>query len=614
MTMKKYPVQTLERCNVFIKEFLSPHLHEKEGVVRVEACFFKYPASFSEMKKAKFAEKKTPFNWGPHWTTGWFKLSFDWQKPVDEDCDAALFVDMIGDGCLFSEKGTVLQSIDTNHKSFFLRGKHGKTVLYMDATAAHTFGISVSRLSPNLDDVSFQAQIKEAAIVKIDRIFWKFYNVFEALFLLVKNLPEESTYRAQLLSALNDSINLFELGDKERLKKALAYLEKFIKAHPAEPSAHTAFSQGHSHIDVAWLWPLSETVKKCARTFSSMCLLLDEGHGFVFSQGQAQLYDYTKKNYPGLYARIKNHIKTGLWENASSCWVEFDCNIISGESMVRQFLYGQRFSRDEFGKTVDHLWLPDVFGYSAAMPQILTKCGVNYFSTQKLSWSTFNKFPHHSFKWRGIDGTEILSHFLPANNYNGLMTADELRFSAKNFKDSDRLSEWVYPFGWGDGGGGVDRKMLEKMEVYRNLEGVPKIKTSTVTDFFRDLSSKKIKFPVWTGELYLEYHRGTYTTQAWIKKANRKNEILLQNLEKTAAFFGNKSDYPAQELNEMWKTLLLNQFHDIIPGSSIGKVYDDAKKRPRKNQQDGNRPVEFVNRKGLSGFSNRGDEVPRPVA
>jgi alpha-mannosidase len=303
---------------------------------------------------------------------------------------------------------------------------------------------------------------------------------------------------------------------------------------------------------------------------------------YRFGASQPQLYAFVKEHHPDLYARVKQAIADGRWEPQGCMWVEADCNICSGESLVRQCIHGKRFFREEFGVDVDHLWLPDVFGYSAALPQILQKSGVRYFLTQKISWNQFNKFPHHTFLWEGIDGTRVFTHFPPADTYNGNCRPRELLYSCRNFAEKDRTDRWLYPYGFGDGGGGPSRHQLESLRRARDCEELPRVEQGFARDFFREAEAAIRDLPLWCGELYLELHRGTLTTQALSKWYNRRCELGLRDGEMLVALAvggrGRDESRPYGEaFDRLWKLVLLNQFHDIIPGSSIGWVYRDSR-------------------------------------
>ncbi len=357
---------------------------------------------------------------------------------------------------------------------------------------------------------------------------------------------------------------------------------------------------GHSHIDVAWLWPLAETERKCARTFATQLALMEMYPEYKFLQSQPHLFCMTKRLYPDVYARIKAAAKRGQWLAEGGMWVEADTNISGGEALIRQFIHGRRFYREEFGVDCELMWLPDVFGYSGAMPQIMAGCGIKYFSTQKIFWN-YNggdPFPYNTFWWEGIDGTRVLSHI--HNDYNSQTNRATLIQRWKDRVQKDGLNARLVPFGWGDGGGGPTRLHLEFLRRQRNLEGAPRTLIASPLDFFRAEEARRSDWPVYVGELYYQCHRGTYTTQARTKRGNRKCEFALREAEMWGAAASACSDkrparsdkrpacrddrkrdacgyaYPAKTMDEAWRGVLLNQFHDIIPGSSIHRVYEEA--------------------------------------
>ena len=335
---------------------------------------------------------------------------------------------------------------------------------------------------------------------------------------------------------------------------------------------------GHSHIDVAWLWPLAQTYRKNAHTFSTMLALMKRYPEFRFLQSQAQLYDYVKNQYPEIYARIKRAARKGQWIVDGGMWVEADTNVSGGEALIRQFLYGKRFFQDEFGVDSEICWLPDVFGYSAAMPQILAGCGIKYFSTQKIFWNLHGgtDFPYETFLWEGIGGATVLAHH--HRDYNALTTPEAVTARWNNCVHKDETETFLYPFGYGDGGGGPRRDHLEHLRREADLEGMPRTKFSEPRAFFAELEKAGPPADRYVGELYLELHRGTFTSQAKTKRGNRKGELALREAELWSAIAAARTGraYPAAGLEEAWKKILLNQFHDILPGSSITRVYEEA--------------------------------------
>ena len=341
------------------------------------------------------------------------------------------------------------------------------------------------------------------------------------------------------------------------------------------------YSIGHAHIDLAWLWPIRETKRKGGRTFSTALRMMEEYPEYKFGSSQPQLYQWVKDGYPELYAQIKEKVKEGRWETQGAMWVEPDMNLTGGESLVRQCFYGLKFFEDEFGKTVKNLWLPDVFGYSAALPQILRKSGVDFFMTQKISWNETNVFPFHTFIWKGIDGSDIFTHFLPTNDYNLSNMPNRVIESEERFAQSDVCNEFLNLYGVGDGGGGPSDLHIELGLRQQDLEGTPKFKFDTAENYFEKTSKvDRADLPIWEGELYLELHRGTYTTQALTKKNNRDLELSLRDTEFLSLF---TDQFPKDRVEQIWKDTLLNQFHDILPGSSITWVYEDEHKMSKEN-------------------------------
>ena len=338
-------------------------------------------------------------------------------------------------------------------------------------------------------------------------------------------------------------------------------------------SANTVVAVGHAHIDCAWLWPLRETRRKCARSFSNQLRLLERypEHHFVCSQ--AVQYQWMKDDYPELFEQIGEQVRSGRWEPVGGMWVEPDTNVPSGESLVRQLVYGKRFFAEEFGVETHELWIPDVFGYSAALPQIAREAGVTSLITQKMSWNDTNRFPHTSFWWEGHDGSRLLAHFPPANTYNGDFSVGEVAAGQDQTLGPDGTAFNLYPFGYGDGGGGPNHTIVDRFRRMTDLDGLPRVEIGTVAGFLDRLGQEADDLPVWVGELYLEAHRATLTTHAEVKLANRRAEEALRAAElwSVAASLDRRPD-----LERAWKLLLLHQFHDILPGSSIHWVYEDT--------------------------------------
>ncbi|KAF1298646.1 alpha-mannosidase [Enterococcus sp. JM4C] len=377
----------------------------------------------------------------------------------------------------------------------------------------------------------------------------------------------------------------------EGIEQASNYLKQHLYEREDFQSIATVLAVGHTHIDIAWLWTVQQAIEKGQRSFSTVLKLMEEYPDYTFIQSQPQMYQFIKEQYPTLYAAIEEKIKEHRWEPEGAMWVEADCNLTSGESLVRQIVHGKQFIKEEFGRESQVLWLPDVFGYSGALPQILKKTNTPYFMTTKLSWNQFNQIPFDTFYWQGIDGSEVLTHFITTvsegysptpyyTTYNGLLDPYSVRGSWDRYQQKNINNEVLVAYGYGDGGGGPTREMLEVASRLKNgLPGIPKVQSGFPKDYFQRLEKRleNEQVPRWRGELYFEYHRGTYTSIAKNKKNNREVETLLQSLEKIYVHYG-LADYPKAELDSMWKKTLLNQFHDTLPGSSIKEVYDQTDK------------------------------------
>ncbi|ADI04426.1 glycoside hydrolase family 38 [Streptomyces bingchenggensis BCW-1] len=359
---------------------------------------------------------------------------------------------------------------------------------------------------------------------------------------------------------------------------ARAMLRDVLTA-PAHASAHSVVAVGHAHIDSAWLWPVRETIRKASRTFSNVMTLMDDEPDFVFACSQAQQWEWIKNEHPKVWQRMLAKVRTGQFVPAGGMWVESDTDMPGGEALVRQFVFGKRFFQTELGAETQDVWLPDSFGYSPALPQIAALAGCRWMLTTKMSWNDSNSMPHHTFWWEGLDGTRLFTHLPPVETYHSELSAAELAHASQTFTEHGRASVSLVPFGWGDGGGPT-REMLAAARRTADLEGSPRVGLGGPEDFFRRAEAEYPDAPVWRGELYLELHRGTYTSpsQARTKRGNRRSEHLLREAElwlTTAAVRG-LADYPYDELAAVWKQVLLNQFHDILPGSSIAWVHREA--------------------------------------
>lgn len=481
--------------------------------------------------------------------------------------------------------GKPCQGVDENHMEILLQEYEGKTIRM-------TFLAWTGMEGECADDFILCLQQADLAFLErnTDALYCYMKAAAQASDLLAPtdlNKPVLMNLTEQILGAIDwDADALYESA-----AEAVAVMEKGLEEIEKE-QAVTVHAVGHTHIDVAWLWRLKNTREKAQRSFSTVFRLMERYPEYIFLQSQPQLYQYVKEDCPELYEKIKEKAAEGKWEPDGGMWVEADCNLPSGESLVRQFLHGTEFFKKEFGKTCEYLWLPDVFGYSWALPQIMKLCGMKTFMTTKISWNESNQIPEDLFIWRGIDGSEITTYFIETpeeqrppedwfSTYNGLLTPKTVLGSWNKFKNKDLSKDILISYGYGDGGGGVTREMLEMRNVINRMPGLPKVQTDTAGNFFKkiheNVEKAGNKVPVWDGELYLEFHRGTYTTQAYNKKMNRRMELLLPQTEWLSAWNRAAGGTGSEEkLKKCWEQVLLYQFHDIIPGSSIREVYEDS--------------------------------------
>ena len=479
--------------------------------------------------------------------------------------------------------GEVTQGLDMNHREVRLleRARGGETfridLQAYTGTLYSEFNLIVELywLDEEVDGLYYDLQVP----------LWAF-----------SRMDEDDKTRLDIQTVLNDAVNLLDLRRPysaeyySGVAAARALLEERLYKAMGGHDDVVATCIGHTHIDVAWWWTVAQTREKVARSFATVLKLMDEYPEYRFMSSQCVLYDFLRQRYPEVYERVKARVAEGHWEPEGGMWLEADTNLTSGESLVRQFVHGKRFFKEEFGVDCRILWLPDVFGYSGALPQIMKRSGIDYFMTTKLAWNQIDKIPNDTFIWRGIDGSEVLTHLITTagigqdvkknffTTYNGLLHPDAIMGGWERYQNKEINNDILVAFGHGDGGGGPTREMLEvarRME--RGVKGIPRVRQEFAGKYFRELEERVKDNPrldTWEGELYFEYHRGTLTSMARNKRSNRKSELLLMDLELASVMAQDALAYPAQEIDGMWKTVLLNQFHDILPGSSIHEVYE----------------------------------------
>ena len=551
------------------------------------------PVSTAEGIAASYSETKAGERWGPPWGTTWFHLTGtvpdEWTgHEVEAVVDLGFAEDRPGfsaEALAMRRDGTPVKAL--NPLSTWLpvaAGAQGgeQVDLYVEAAAnpdIHDAGIG----SPLGDVLTAGSEplyeVRRVELAVLQRPVWELVQDVEVLDQLMRELSTDSPRRWQILRALEKAMDTIELDDVAGSALAARAELAPALATPATASAHVATAVGHAHIDSAWLWPLRETVRKVARTISNVTALMDDHSELVFAMSSAQQWAWMKEQRPEVWDRMREKVATGQLVPVGGMWVESDTNMPGGEALARQLVHGKRFFLDELGIETEEVWLPDSFGYTAALPQLVALSGSRWFLTQKISWNQTNDHPHHTFWWEGIDGTRVFTHFPPVDTYNSELSGEEMAHLVRNFTEKGLANRSLVPFGHGDGGGGPTREMLARAHRLRDLEGSARVEIEPPAAFFAKALEDHRDPAVWVGELYLELHRATYTTQADTKQGNRRSEHLLREAElwATTASVRTGVAYPAEQLDRLWKTVLLHQFHDILPGSSIAWVHREAR-------------------------------------
>lgn len=553
------------------------------------------PVPFAKAVKNKFTPLKPGTAWGKPWGTTWIKVTGQVPKQwadqkdvqIELDVDLGFYVTQPGfqaEAMVYTKDGKTIKGIHPRNRSVILPVKPGGSIdVYLEAASNPDVARDWSYRPTEMGDKGTAGNgplyvLKHVDIALLDLPVFHLMHDFQTLFGLMQVLSDDLPRKAEILRALEAAIDFINPDDISGTAKGARAILKPVLSSPAHASAHTLHAVGHAHIDSAWLWPLRETRRKVARTFSNALDLIEKSKDFVFAASSAQQYKWIQQDHPELFERIRKAVKGGRFVPIGGMWIEPDSNIPSGESLTRQILEGKRFFKKEFGIEPLDIWLPDSFGYNGAFPQIVKEAGSEYFLTQKISWNDTNLFPHHTFIWEGIDGTQIFTHFPPADTYNSMISAAELHLAESKFAERGKSNVSLLPFGWGNGGGGPTRDMVEAGLRAQNLEGSPKVTFSSPERFFETAIADYPKPPVWVGELYLELHRATSTTQAPIKRGNRRSESLMREVELWAATATIRKGvkYPEDEIRSIWEDILLLQFHDILPGTSITWVHREA--------------------------------------
>ncbi|KAH7162751.1 glycosyl hydrolases family 38 N-terminal domain-containing protein [Dactylonectria estremocensis] len=552
--------------------------------------------TFEDATSHEFKETHVGTSFGPSWSTHWFKVVLCIPSDLGDEELVELHWDGHNEGTIWTHDGVPIQGLTGSGERIewiipksFRNGK--EHTIYIEMACNGMFGnapdgkTSIAPPDPNRHFTLSKADIV-AVNVPARMLLFDMWQIGDA----ARELPENSAEQNQALSVAMRIINTFQVNDQESILKcreiAREILGPDVDSHRVyevgkEP---VVFGIGHCHIDSCWLWPWAETKRKVVRSWTNQCDLMERYPESIFACSQAQQFKWLKQNYPAAYERVKSKVKEGQFHPIGGSWVEHDTNMPSGESLVRQFFYGQRFFESEFGSRCRTFWLPDTFGYSSQLPQLCRLAGMDRFMTQKLSWNNINNFPHTTFMWVSPDGSQVICHMPPSETYTAEANFGDIRRSVSQHKTMRVDSSSLLVFGKGDGGGGPTWQHFEKLRrcagISNTIGGIPKLKLGlTVDDFFDRLSPKIGEFPTWYGELYFELHRGTYTTQANNKYYNRKAEVMLRDIELLATVTSIKHTsykYPAKDLDDMWESVLLCQFHDCLPGSSIGMCYDDS--------------------------------------
>ncbi|WP_431912798.1 alpha-mannosidase [Nonomuraea jabiensis] len=612
--MHNHLSRTLERLARVRRERIMPRLHTRLSGVEVEAWTVPDDgepvrarhALGLEPEAGRAAPGYRPFPlgaaWGEAWSTTWFRIrgTIDpgQDGPIDLVLDLGWFDHSVGghcEGLVFTPDGTIVKGLHPRQSHIRLRGDgaelagaDGSFVLYVEAAANPLLlglppFVVTEHGEKGAEEPFEQFRLRRAEIAAFSPEIHALCCDLDVAGGLAAELSADEPRHWRLLRAIEEALDVYDEADAEAgARRARAALAPVL-ATPAHASAHRITAVGHAHMDTAWLWPLRETVRKLARTVSNALALLDADPGLVYTMSAAQHFSWLEEHYPELFARVRRYVEQGRFVPVGGMWVEADGVIPTGESMVRQLTYGKRYFLSRFGREPREMWLPDSFGYSGALPQLARRAGSRWFLTQKISWNDTTVFPHHSFWWEGIDGTRVFTHFPPAETYAAEVTARELRHAVATFKDKAIASHSLLPYGYGDGGGGPTREMAERLRRFADLEGAPRVISRTPAEFFEEAESELreagVLEPVYRGELYLELHRGTLTSQAAMKRHNRRCESLLRAAEylSTAASALRGAPYPREDLDEIWRTVLLHQFHDILPGTSISWVHREAR-------------------------------------
>lgn len=565
--------------------------------------------SFEEAVKNEFVPASKGQMFGPSWYTHWFKVEINipmnWMNYGSESI--VFHWNCENEGMVFTSEGNVVVGLSGEERQEWKIPPHmlsygSPRVFYIETSCNGMFGNADPsyNIQPPLENRQFQLKAADLVVKRLDAE--KLKRDFEVIREAARLFPESTWQKHKAIEVANQIIDTFDNTNLEdSIGKCREIAKEFLGSYIDSNSVYSSngfggladdepvVAVGHCHIDTAWLWPYAETRRKIARSWSSQLDLMERYPEYKFVCSQAIQYQWLKEDYPELFERVRNQVASGRFIPIGGSWVESDTNLPSGESIARQFYYGQKWFQDNFNIKCKTFWLPDTFGYSAQIPQLTRLAEMERFVTQKLSWNNINEFPNTTFNWVALDGTQVLCHMPPADTYNSMANLEEISKTIENHRNTGIDKTGLLVYGYGDGGGGPTADMLERLRRARGVANtvghVPKVNVGATVDQYFDRVERDTehtrKLVTWMGELYFEFHRGTYTSEANTKRGNRDCEVLLHDLEYLCSMVAVKSDnykYPKEELEELWKVLLLNQFHDVLPGSCIEMVYQDAEK------------------------------------
>jgi alpha-mannosidase len=581
----------MQRVRRFTRFRLAPAVYSETRPVEVSAWVVGgEPVPFDKASGQRFEPVEMGMPWGRPWDTVWFDVRgvapTSWAPEETElVVDLGFTVEQPGfqaEATAYRPDGSIVKAIEPLN-AWVPLPQPGPFRLLIEAAANPVVQVPYEYEPTLLGDLRTSGDephytLRRIEVARRDIVVWELLQDVSALDGLVDVLPPEGMRRAAIVSALERMVDVMDPDDVPGTAAQGREILAPVLSTKAPASALRVSAVGHAHIDCAWLWPTRETERKVARTFANVLDLIERDPEFVFAASSAQQYAWLKDRQPGLYARVRDAVAAGRIRPVGGMWVESDTNMPGGEALARQFVLGKRFFLEEFGVESDEVWLPDSFGYTASLPQIATAAGARYFVTQKPSWNETNAIPYSTFLWEGIDGSRIFTHLPPAETYNSDLGAYDLARAERNFSEKGVAHEVLGLFGWGDGGGGPTREMLAMAARKADLDGSPRVRLTDPTSFFTAAEAELPAPPVWVGEMYLELHRGTLVSQQKTKRGNRHSEALLRQAELWAATAAilKGATYPTAQLEDAWRTVLLQQFHDILPGTAIAWVHQDA--------------------------------------